>query len=216
MLMTTILMTAYLHARKLPLYLTGLFLLVFITIEIIFFSGNVLKIVEGGWFTLVTGLVLFSVMWTWRRARRIKKRYERLTEIEEYFPLLTDLSEDRTVAKYASNLVYLTSANFPSEVEDKIMYSIIHKQPKRADIYWLVHVDVMDVPYCREYKVHTFIPNHLIRIDFRLGFREEQRINLLFRKVVEDMVKKEEVSIVSRYDSLGRHKVTAEIGIEHV
>src|SRR3546814_8068287 len=116
-------MTAYLHARKLPLYLTGLFLLVFITIEIIFFSGNVLKIVEGGWFTLVTGLVLFSVMWTWRRARRIKKRYERLTEIEEYFPLLTDLSEDRTVAKYASNLVYLTSANFPSEVEDKIMYS---------------------------------------------------------------------------------------------
>src|SRR3546814_6927781 len=90
MLMTTILMTAYLHARKLPLYLTGLFLLVFITIEIIFFSGNVLKIVEGGWFTLVTGLVLFSVMWTWRRARRIKKRYERLTEIEEYFPLRSE------------------------------------------------------------------------------------------------------------------------------
>src|SRR3546814_20143187 len=82
MLMTTILMTAYLHARKLPLYLTGLFLLVFITIEIIFFSGNVLKIVEGGWFTLVTGLVLFSVMWTWRRARRIKKRYERLRSEE--------------------------------------------------------------------------------------------------------------------------------------
>src|SRR3546814_8021053 len=84
MLMTTILMTAYLHARKLPLYLTGLFLLVFITIEIIFFSGNVLKIVEGGWFTLVTGLVLFSVMWTWRRARRIKKRYERLNRSEEH------------------------------------------------------------------------------------------------------------------------------------
>src|SRR3546814_10170726 len=104
----------------------------------------------------------------------------------------------------------LTSANFPSEVEDKIMYSIIHKQPKRADIYWLVHVDVMDVPYGREYKVQTFIPNHLIRIDFRLGFREEQRVNLLFRKVVEEMVKNKEVSIISRYASLRKHKITGD------
>lgn len=210
MLMTTVLMTAYLHARKLPLYLTGLFFLTFITLESIFFSGNVLKITEGGWFTLLIGSVLFSVMWTWYRARRIKNRYERFTEIEKYFPMLTDLSEDRTVAKYASNLVYLTSANFPSEIENKIIYSIIHKQPKRADIYWLVHVDVMDVPYCREYKVHTFVPNHLIRVEFRLGFREEQRISLLFRKVVEDMVKSGEVSIISRYSSLERHKVTAD------
>src|SRR3546814_10588156 len=99
-------------------------------------------------------------MWCWYKARKIRNRYVRFTEIENYYQILAELSEDTTISKYASNLVFLTSANFPSEIENKIIYSIIHKQPKRADIYWLVHVDVMDVPYGREYKVQTFIPNH--------------------------------------------------------
>lgn len=210
MLITTMLMTVYLRSIKYPLYLVIPFCLLYLGIELLFFSANILKFVDGGWFTVIAGSVLFSVMWCWYKARKIRNRYVRFTEIENYFQILAELSEDKSVSKYASNLVFLTSANFPSEIENKIIYSIIHKQPKRADIYWLVHVDVLDVPYAREYKVQTFIPNHLIRIDFRLGFREEQRVNLLFRKVVENMVKNGEVSIISRYDSLRKHKVTGD------
>lgn len=210
MLITTMLMTVYLRSIKYPLYLVIPFLLIYLGLEILFFSANILKFVDGGWFTIIAGSILFSVMWCWHKARKIRNRYVRFTEIENYYQILAELSEDNSISKYASNLVFLTSANFPSEIENKIIYSIIHKQPKRADIYWLVHVDVLDVPYAREYKVQTFIPNHLIRIDFRLGFREEQRVNLLFRKVVEEMVKNKEVSIISRYDSLKKHKITGD------
>src|SRR3546814_502710 len=210
MLITTMLMTVYLRSIKYPLYLVIPFCLLYLGIELLFFSANILKFVDGGWFTVLAGSLLVSVMWCWYKARKIRNRYVRFTEIENYYQILAELSEDTTISKYASNLVFLTSANFPSEIENKIIYSIIHKQPKRADIYWLVHVDVMDVPYGREYKVQTFIPNHLIRIDFRLGFREEQRVNLLFRKVVEEMVKNKEVSIISRYESLRKHKITGD------
>ncbi len=210
MLMTTILVSVYLRRKKFPVYLVGLFLTVYGVIELTFLAGNVSKIHEGGWFTLLLASLLFSVMWAWANARRIKNRYVKFVEIEDYFPIISELSEDESVPKYSSQLVYLTSANFSSEIESKIMYSILQKQPKRADVYWLVHVDVMDEPYTREFKVDSLIPGKLIRVDFKLGFRVEQRINLLFRMVVEDMVKRGEVDITSKYTSLNKHKIVGD------
>jgi KUP system potassium uptake protein len=210
MLMTTILVSKFLKRRKVPSYLINLFLVVYLLVEGIFLSGNLGKFVDGGWFTLSIGALLFSVMWSWHTARRIRNRYVKFVEIEDYYQILNELSDDETVPKYASQLVYLTSANFNSEIESKIIYSILQKQPKRADVYWLVHVDVMDEPYTRDYEVDFLVPNKLIRIDFKLGFRVEQQINLLFRKVVEDLVKKGEVDITSRYKSLNQRKIVGD------
>jgi KUP system potassium uptake protein len=106
--------------------------------------------------------------------------------------------------------VYLTSADNPKEIEHKIIYSILSKKPKRADIYWFVHVDTLDDPYTAEYKVEHIIPNDIIRVEFRLGFRVQPRINLLFRKVVEDLVKNREVNVTSRYESLERNKIVGD------
>jgi KUP system potassium uptake protein len=209
-LMTTLLVSVFLKRKKFPTYLVAAFLMLYLAIECTFMVANMAKFFHGGWFTLALAIVLFSVMWTWSAARRIKNRYVRFVEIEEYFPIIRALSEDTSVPKYSSQLVYLTSANFNSEIESKIMYSILQKQPKRADIYWLVHVDVMDEPYTREYKVEQLIPGKLIRIDFRLGFRVEQKVNLLFRKVVEELVKKGEVDITSQYDSLKKYKIVGD------
>jgi KUP system potassium uptake protein len=130
--------------------------------------------------------------------------------LEHYIPKIQELSNDRSVPKYATHLVYLTSADNPKEIEHKIIYSILSKKPKRADIYWFVHVDTLDEPYTMEYKVEHIIPNDIIRVDFRLGFRVEPRINLMFRKVVEDLVANKEVNIISRYESLERGKVTGD------
>ena len=128
--------------------------------------------------------------------------------LEDQLPIIKDLSEDLSIPKYATHLVYLTNANNnKDEIESKIIYSIMRKQPKRADIYWFLHVDVADEPYLMEFKVTEFIHDNAIRIDFKLGFRIEPRINLLFRKVVEDMVSKNEVNINSRYASLSKNNI---------
>ena len=210
MLMTTILVAFYLKRRKFPNYIIAIFLAIYAVIELTFLSGNLAKILHGGWFTILLGALLFSIMWSWSEARRIKNRFVKFVEIEDYFPILSELTDDSTVPKYASQLIYLTSSNFNSEIESKIMYSILQKQPKRADVYWLVHVDVTDEPYTTEYKVDFLVPGKLIRIDFKLGFRVEQRINVLFRLVVEELVRKGEVDITSRYPSLNKHKIVGD------
>ncbi|WP_183577733.1 KUP/HAK/KT family potassium transporter [Mucilaginibacter sp. X5P1] len=210
MLMTTILVSKYLKKKKVPDYIIYIFLAVYLVIETTFLASNLVKFVHGGWFTLTIGTFLFSVMWTWHTARKIRNRYVKFIEIDDYFSILKELSDDESVPKYASQLVYLTSANFDSEIESKIIYSILQKQPKRADVYWLVHVDVVDEPYKREYEVDFLVPNKVIRIDFKLGFRIEQQINLLFRKVVEELVKNGEVDITSKYTSLNKHKIVGD------
>ncbi|WP_295672305.1 KUP/HAK/KT family potassium transporter [uncultured Mucilaginibacter sp.] len=210
MLMTTILVSNFLRRKKLPRYIVSVFLAVYLFIEGAFLAGNLVKFIHGGWFTLSVGFVLFTIMWSWHTARRIRNRYVKFINIEDYYGILKELSDDETVPKYASQLVYLTSANFDSEIEAKIIYSILQKQPKRADVYWLVHVDVVDEPYKKEYEVQFLVPNKLIRVDFKLGFRVEQQINVLFRRVVEDLVKKGEVDITSRYKSLNKHKIVGD------
>jgi len=209
-LMTTVLVAVYMLRKKFPMYLIVLFVIVYTGIEVAFLVGNMAKFIHGGWVTLMISMLLLSVMWTWYAARKIKNRFVKYVEIEDYYDIITELSNDTSVPKYSSQLVYLTSANFKTEIESKIIYSIIQKEPKRADVYWLVHVDVMDEPYTMDYKVEFLIPGKLIRIDFKLGFRIEQRVNLLYRKVVEELVKNGEVDITSQYTSLNKHKIAGD------
>lgn len=210
MLMTTIMVGVYLRSKRFPKYLVAIFLVIYLIIEMTFLVSNLTKFLHGGWVTVLIGSILFTVMWSWYVARKIKNRFVKYVDIEDYYQIFSELSEDESVPKYSSQLVYLTSANFKTEIEAKIVYSMLQKEPKRADVYWLVHVDVMDEPYTMEYKVEFLIPGKLIRIDFKLGFRVEQRINLLFRKVVEELVKNGEVDITSQYKSLNRHKITGD------
>lgn len=210
MLMTTILVAVFLKKKKYPTYLVVIFLVIYGLIELTFLSGNILKILHGGWFTILIGFILFTIMWAWYNARKIKNRYLKFVDIEQYYDIIKELSLDESVPKYASQLIYLTSANFASEIESKIIYSILQKKPKRADVYWLVHVDVVDEPYRCDYKVDHLIDGKLIRIDFKLGFRIEQKISVLFRKAVEDLVANNEVDITSRYESLHKHNVVGD------
>ena len=210
MLMTTILVSVFLIARKVNKFFVLVFTFVFLLIESIFLMGNLSKIFDGGWFTLLVGSLLFSVMLVWYRARKIKNRYVRFNQIEDYYEILTDLSKDETVPKYASNLVYLTSANYNTEIEAKTLYSIINQKPKRADTYWLVHVDTLDTAYNREYKVENLIPGVLYRIELKLGFREQPRVNFLFHEVIEELVENKEIDILSKHPSLRKHNVTGD------
>ena len=211
MLATSILFANYLVSRRTPKILVYLYLAVYLTIELSFLVANLVeKFPHGGFVTLIIGGGLFTVMYVWFRARKIKNRYVEFVRLDQYLPTIQELSNDLSIPKYATHLVYLTSANNPKEIEHKIVYSILNRKPKRADIYWFVHVDTQDDPYTADYTVDTIIPNEVIRVELRLGFRMEPRINLMFKKVVQDMVANKEVNITSRYESLQKNNVVGD------
>jgi len=206
-IVTTTLMTVFLLQKRIPKVLAVCFLIFYLIIEVTFFIGNVSKFSHGGWLTLLITAVIFTVMLCWWWARKIKNRPTRFVAIEKYLPIISEIGTDKSIPLYASQLVYLTSANFDSEIEESIIYSIIRKKPKRADVYWLVHVDVTDSPYTGKYEVTHLVQGKIIRIDFRLGFRDEQRISVLFREVVQNLVANGEVNIKSNFETLRRYKL---------
>ena len=210
MISTSLLFANYLIGRRVHFIWIYLYLTVYLAIETSFLIANLEKFPHGGFVTLIVGGLLFAVMYTWYRSRKIKNRYVEFVKLDHYLPMIQELSNDKSVPKYSTHLIYLTSANNPKEIEHKIIYSILNKKPKRADIYWFVHVDTLDDPYTCEYVVEHIIPNDIIRVEFRLGFRVEQKINLMLRKVVEDLVKNKEVNIISRYESLEKNNVVGD------
>ncbi len=210
MISTSILFANYMVSHRVLSLWIYLYLALYFTIEISFLIANLKKFPHGGYVTLMVGGALFSVMYVWYRSRKIKNRYVEFVRLEHYIPMIQELSNDRTVPKYSTHLVYLTSADNPKEIEHKIIYSILNKKPKRADIYWFVHIDTLDDPYTCDYYVDHIIPNDIIRVEFRLGFRIQQRVNLMFRRVVEELVNNNEVNITSRYESLERNNIVGD------
>lgn len=210
MMMTTILLSSYLRKIRTPKAIVLLITIVYLSIESCFLIANIVKIPHGGWMTLLVSLIFITVMWVWFKGRKIKNRLTEFVKLRDYIPILQQLSNDTSIPKYATHLVYLTSADNTMEVENKVVYSILQKQPKRADIYWFVHIHVDDQPYTMEYKVDHIASHDVIKIDFRLGFRVEQKINFYFRKVVEELMKNHEVDVTSRYASLSKLNITGD------
>jgi KUP system potassium uptake protein len=207
MLMTTSLMAYYLHIKKVDMWWILLFLTVYVSLEGSFLVANLQKFWHGGYVSLFIAGVVILIMWVWFRATRIKKKLTEYEKLSDYIEPLKELSKDETIPKYATHLVFMSNAGRVTDIESKIIYSIFQRRPKRADIYWFVHVDTLDDPYAMEYKVTVIEPDDIIKVNFKLGFKVEQRINLYFRKVVEEMVSRGEVDITSRYKSLNEQNV---------
>ena len=210
MLMTTMLMVYFLRfVKKYSVFTVTCILAVFLTVEVSFFVANIVKLTEAWMFVVIVAGII-TTMYIWYRARKILNKLVEFVPLMEHLPQLVDLSKDTTVSKYATHLIYLTSANHPRQIEKRIIYSIFSRNPKRADIYWLVHIDRTNEPYTMEYTVDEMVNDKVIRVDFRLGFRVEPRVNLLFRKVVEELVACKELDITSRYESLSKYNLAAD------
>jgi KUP system potassium uptake protein len=205
MIMTTLLLSYYLYQKSSHRRFALLILVVFLTIEGSFLVANLHKFKYGGWFTLLLALIYFLIMLGWYFGRKIRNRHITFVKLDGYLPLIKDLSKDKSVPITATNLVYLIKANNKDQVEAKVLYSIFQKQPKRAEVYWLLHVDRVDDPYRFEYEVEQIIPGILIRVDFHIGFKVDPRINLYFKEALEDLVKSGEISLKSSYNSLKKH-----------
>jgi KUP system potassium uptake protein len=193
--------------KRVKLYFIIPLITIYLIIEFSFLAANITKFAEGGYVTLFIAIALISIMTTWYLAKQINKSYTKIVKIEDYKKILVELSTDLSIPKYATHLVYMTNASRTDEIEEKVMYSILQKRPKRADIYWFVHVNILTEPYKAEYKVTEIVKDDLYRVDFNLGFREPTKINLMFREVIKDMVKNGEVDITSRYESLNKNNI---------
>jgi KUP system potassium uptake protein len=210
MLMTTILLLFYLKTKNTPVFAIAFIGVLYFAIEIAFLLANLVKFPHGGYVSvLIAGLLAFA-MFASLRAYFIKKRYQRSKKIDFYKQQLIELSNDQTLPKYATNLVYLSSSDKADEIEERVLYSILQKQPKRADIYWFVHVETTEEPDTQAYYVKAIAPNDVYFISFRLGFRVAQRMNIFIRQVIEDLVNNNEVNIESRYHSLRQRNVAGD------
>jgi KUP system potassium uptake protein len=210
MLSTTILMFYFMrYVKHWPLWLVVIILCIFLTVEFSFFIANSVKIVKRLFF-LVFEVGLIFTMYIWFRARKINNRFLTFVDLKEKVPMLHDLSADTTVSKFATHLIYLTKANNSKQIEQKIIYSIFSRKPKRADVYWFIHIERTDEPFTMEYSVEELEDDKVIRVEFRLGFRIQPRINVLFRKVVQEMVANEDLNIISRYPSLQQYHLAAD------
>lgn len=210
MIMTTLLLSNYLFQKGVYHKLVVLLLIVFLTIEGSFLIANLHKFKNGGWFTIMLATIFFLIMFGWYFGRKLKNRYVTFTSLDKYIDLFKDLSKDESVSKTATNLVYVIKANRPDQVESKVIFSIFQKQPKRADTYWLLHIDKMDEPDRFDYKVTQIIPGILIRVDFHIGFKVEPKINLYFKEVLEDLMAAGEIKLESTFTSLRKHSLPAD------
>jgi KUP system potassium uptake protein len=206
MLSTTILLGYYLRLRRAGVVWIALLLLVYFTVEGSFLAANLRKFPQGGWLSVLLSALLLLVMVGWIQGRRLYQDLYKYVPLAEWLPRLQKLSADESVPRLATNLVYFTDSRDPKLVENAIIHSIFRKSPKRADLYYLLHVVTTDEPYTKTYHAEVLLPNDLVRIDFNLGFRVDHAINYMFRQVVTDLVAAGEIDITSRYESLRSEK----------
>ncbi len=210
MLMTTALLVYLKYIQRKPLIMVVGLAVFLYTVEGAFFVSNLEKFPHGGWFTFMIAVALFGVMYVFYQARLLRKKHTEFVEVKDYIAPLKDLMKDETIAKEANNLVYLSMANDKSHIDSNIIYSIFRKRPKRADIYWFVHVDITNEPYGITYGVDTIIPRRCFFVKLSFGFKVEHKVNLMFKKIVEEMVASGEVDELSHYPSLRKYNMPAD------
>ena len=205
MFVTTLLLSIYLYKVKSKKIFAAIFLIFFGIEELFFLYANSLKFVNGGYITVFIALLIFIIMFIWYRGTEIKERESQYLTVKNYTKQLLQLSMDKSVPKYATNLVYLTGAKKEEDVDYAVLYSILNKQPKRANVYFFVHINVIDKPYKREYKVTKFSDKKILKITFNLGFREHQRVNMFMHQVIDDLLMNKELELQpTKYNLRGK------------
>ena len=207
MLTTTLLLGFWMRYNGVKTWISISFMTLFIFIEGIFLISNAAKFIHGGWYTILLAAIIFSIMFIWQKAVKIRNRFIEYKKLEDHLDIISDIKNDKEIPKHASNLVYISKSGNPKEVESKIIYSIINKHPKRADHYFIIRVNYDDAPETLEYKYEVLIPDTFISIDLYLGYRVDPKVSVYFRQIIEDIVDKKELQLISSYPALSKRNI---------
>ncbi|MBK9103405.1 MAG: KUP/HAK/KT family potassium transporter [Saprospiraceae bacterium] len=211
MLSTTLLLMFFLrHKLHWDWIRIGALTLLFLAIELSFLAANAHKLAHGAGFTMVLMLFFIAVMVIHYLAKHVLLRKKKFVDIHQYEDIITDVSSDLAIPKYATNIVYLTSAYSVHRMEKQILKSIYQKQPKRADAYWLLHFNETEVPFQQEYDFTEIVKGKIYRIDFNLGYKVKPNVREMFSNALEDLNKKGIIDIENRYESLRKHNINAD------
>lgn len=211
MLMTTVLLIFWLTRKRINIIFVILFAAVYLSIELGFFYANVIKFFDGGWLTMVLGGFIGICMYAWFNGRQIKNKFIKFIKFDKYVPVIKELKLDETVPKYATNLAFLSRAKREDEIESKIIYSILRKQPKRADHYFILNIVNQEDPYTFKYTVDEIMPGTIYRINFLLGFKIDRRINDYFDDVLKDLMEEGVIPTRSAHPSLRAHNIPPDL-----
>lgn len=211
MLMTTILLSFWLLKKRVNKLLVAIFALLYFAIEGGFFGANIVKFFEGGWITVALAGSIGVFMYSWYNGRQIKTKFIKFIRLDKYVPIIKDMKLDETIPKYATNLAFLSRAKNPAEIEAKIIYSIIRKQPKRADHYFILNIVNQEDPYTFKYSVDEIMPGTIYRVNFMLGFKIDRRINDYFDDVLRDLMEDGTIPSRSSFPSLRMHNVPPDL-----
>lgn len=211
MLMTTVLLIFWLSRKRINSVFVLLFAALYLSIELGFFYANVIKFFDGGWLTIVLGGFIGICMYAWFNGRKIKNKFIKFVPLSKYVPVIKDLKLDDTIPKYATNLAFLSRAKREDEIEAKIVYSIIRKQPKRADHYFILNIINQEDPYTFKYSVDEIMPGTIFRINFLLGFKVDRRINDYFDDVLKDLMQEGIIPDRSAHPSLRSYNIPPDL-----
>lgn len=211
MLMTTILLSFWLLKKRVSKIFILAFTLIYLSIEIGFFSANVIKFFEGGWITVVLAGFIGICMYSWYNGRMIKSKFIKFVNLKSYISIIKDMKLDKSIPKFATNLAFFSRAKNKNEVESKIIYSIMRSQPKRADHYFILNIINQEEPYTFQYSVDEVLPGTVFKVDFLLGFKVNRNINDYFQQVLQDLMENEIIPSHSPYPSLRDHHVPPDL-----
>ena len=210
MLMTTSLLVFYFAASRKSRFRASMLGLLFFSVEGAFLVSNMSKFSHGGWFTFTIAGVFFLMMYIFVHARRLRTRHTEFVDLKHYVGMIQDLQADETISKEATNLVYLAMADSKRYIDSNIIYSMFKKRPKRADVYWFVHVETVDAPFTSKYVVDTIIPKKCFFVTIKLGFKTDHRVNLIFNKIIHEMADAGEIDLTSPYPALHKYSMMAD------
>lgn len=189
MLMTTALLYFYLIQSGHSHWLAHLVTFFFGAIEIVFFLSSIVKFFHGGFVAVLIALLILTVMFIWERGNIIRESVAEDVPLREYIPQLAQLRKDTSLPVYQTNVVFLVPNMEDDQIGKQFVYSILDKRPKRAGVYWFVHVEVTDEPYTKEYQIEMMDTDFIVQVKLFLGFRVEQEINVYIRQIIHDLMK---------------------------
>ena len=202
MLMTTTLLVmflAYLMHKPALAVPVGV---VFGAIEMVFFISSLGKFTRGGYVAVFMALLLFTIMVIWYRGTQIEQSQRVSLDIHDQIDNIARLMNDQTIPLCAENLVYLVRGDAPGMIDRDVLYSVLDKDPKRAEAYWFVTMHILDDPYTMNYRVDTYGTDFIFKVDLYLGYKVDQRINVYMRKIISDLLASGELPAQQRRHSI--------------